>query len=307
MTSNVAASIRGRLLNRAKAEGTEFQFFLDRYACERFLYRLGESEVRDRCILKGASLLALWMAEPYRATRDVDLLAFGGNDAETVRDVMTAVCNVPCPEDGLNLDIGALRVSEIREGQRYGGQRAALAALLGTARCNLQVDFGFGDVVIPGPEESWLPTLIDGVPAPFLLTYPRVSSIAEKFEAMVQLGALNSRMKDFYDVWALSETFAFDGLELQEAVAGCFDRRGTPWDIEMPEALTHVFYSNAKQQDYWKAYASQGGLLCPPPSAFEEIGCRIRSFLGPVRNSVLAGELFDMRWSSGGTWGARNT
>ena len=302
MTTNVAASIRSRLLSGAKAEGTEFQLFLDRYACERFLYRLGESEVRDRCILKGASLLALWMDEPYRATRDVDLLAFGANDEENVRGVMTTICNVPCHEDGVALDISTLKVSAIRDGQRYGGQRATLIALLGNAKCNLQVDFGFGDVVIPGPEEARLPTLIDGVPAPFLRTYPQVSSIAEKFEAMVQLGTGNSRMKDFYDVWALSETFAFDGPELQEAVARCFDRRGTPWSAERPEALTPAFYSNPRLQDYWTAYGHQGGLLHLPPSAFEELGSRIQSFLGPVRDSILAGEPFGMNWSPRGPW-----
>ena len=188
MTSNLAASIRDRLLNRAKAEGTEFQLFLDRYACERFLYRLGASEVRDQCILKGASLLALWMDEPYRATRDVDLLAFGDNDEETVRYVMETICSVSCPEDGIALDISTLTVSAIRDGQRYGGQRANMTAFLGTAKCNVQVDFGFGDVVIPGPEEARLPTLIDGVPAPFLRTYPQVSSIAEKLSLWFSWG-----------------------------------------------------------------------------------------------------------------------
>ena len=302
MTTNVAASIRTRLLKRARAEETEFQLFLDRYACERFLYRLGESGARDRCILKGASLLALWMHEPYRSTRDVDLLTFGDNDEETVRQLMETICNVSCPEDGIALDIGTLKVSEIRDGQRYGGQRATLIALLGNAKCNVQVDFGFGDVVFPGPEEAQLPTLISGVPAPFLCTYPQVSSIAEKFEAMVQLGTLNSRMKDFYDVWALSETFAFSGAELQGAVAQCFDRRGTPWSAEMPEALTPAFYSTPQLQDYWAAYGHHGALLHLPPSAFEELGSRIRSFLGPVRDSILAGEPFDMNWSPGGPW-----
>ena len=307
MTSNLAASIRSRLLNKARTEGTDFQLYLDRYACERFLYRLGASEARDSCILKGASLLALWMGEPYRATRDVDLLAYGENDEKTVRGVMVTVCNVCCPEDGVAFDIDTLKVSAIRDGQRYGGQRATLLALLGVAKCNVQVDFGFGDVVIPGPEEARLPTLIDGIPRPFLRTYPQVSSIAEKFESMVQLGTGNSRMKDFFDVWALSETFAFDGFELQEAVARCFDRRGTPWSTEMPEALTPAFYSNLRLQEYWTAYGHQGGLFNFPPSAFEIVGDRIQSFLGPVRDSILAGDSFDMHWPAGGPWEIRNT
>lgn len=302
MTTNVAVSIRTRLLNKAKIEQTEFQLFLDRYGCERFLYRLGQSEARDQCILKGASLLALWMDEPYRATRDVDLLAFGENDEATVRDVVTTICGVTCLEDGIEFDISTLRISAIREGNRYGGQRATLTAFLGTAKCNVQADFGFGDVVVPSPEEARLPTLIDGIPAPFLRTYPQVSSIAEKFESMVQLGIGNSRMKDFYDVWALSESFAFHGPELQEAVVGCFGRRGTPWRTEMPEALTPAYYSNLQVQDYWTAYGHRGGLFNPPPSAFEVVGDRIRSFLGPVRDSILAGESFEMNWPPKGPW-----
>ena len=305
MTTNAPASIRSRLLRLAKNEGTEFELFLVRYACERFLYRLSMSEARERCILKGASLLALWMEEPYRATRDIDLLAFGENDEANVRSVMTTICNVSCPKDGLDFDISSLAVSEIRENQRYGGQRANLRAFLGTARIPVQVDFGFGDAVTPGPEEAQLPTLIDDMPAPFLQTYPQVSAIAEKFESMVQMGIRNSRMKDFYDIWALSETFAFRGTELQEAVARCFERRETHWTAEAPDALTPGFYSNSDMQERWLAYGRQGGLLSSPPSAFEPVGERIRSFLGPVRDSILAGESFDMLWPAGGPWEGR--
>ena len=154
MTTNVAASIRSRLLNRARDEGTEFELFLVRYACERFLYRLGASEIRDRCILKGASLLSLWMEDPYRATRDIDLLAYGENDEETVRGLMEVICSVSCSDDGLEFDLHSLNISTIREGQRYNGKRASLRAILGTAKINVQVDFGFGDVVTPGPEEA---------------------------------------------------------------------------------------------------------------------------------------------------------
>ena len=251
MSPNIAESIKARLLNEWKGSGTQFQLFLDRYACERFLYRLGKSDVRDRCILKGATLLALWMNEPYRATRDVDLLALGEIDEETVRVMIETICNVPCQEDGIIFDLETLRITSIRDNQRYGGHRASLLALLGNAKSTVQVDFGFGDVVTPEPEEAQLPTLIDGVPQPYLRTYPRVSTIAEKFEAMVQLGTRNSRIKDFYDIWALSVTFAFDGAELREAVERSFERRGTAWSQAVPEALTPASYSDADLQGRW--------------------------------------------------------
>lgn len=305
MSLNIADSIRVRLLNEARRGGTEFELVLVRYACERFLYRLGESVVRNRCILKGATLLALWMKEPYRTTRDIDLLAFGDSDEETVRMLITTVCAVPCEEDRITFDLGTLKVSPIRDNEQYEGQRARFRARLGTAQIPVQVDFGFGDVVTPGPEEVLMPTLIDVVPQPSLRIYPQVSTIAEKFQAMVQLGTRNSRMKDFYDVWALSETFTFDGAELREAVERCFEQRGTAWSTEAPAVLTSAFYSNSDLQDRWRAYAQRGEILSPPPSTFGDVGSRIQAFLGPVRESILTSETFNMHWSPGGSWKPR--
>ena len=305
MTSNIAASVRARLLNKVNADRTKFGMLLVRYACERFLYRLGKSGERERCILKGATLLSLWMEELYRATRDIDLLATGENDEEAIRRVMTTICNVPCPEDGLIFDLETLRISSIRDDQRYGGQQARLVAFLGRAEIPVRVDFGFGDVVTPGAVEAQLPTLIEGVPAPVLRVYPQVTTIAEKFESMVQLGTGNSRMKDFYDIWALSENFAFDGAELQQAVARCFERRGTHVSAETPEALAPAFYSNAGQQELWQAYGRRGELLHLPPDDFGEVGRRVQSFLGPVYVSILAGDSFALHWPAAGPWRAK--
>ena len=302
MSTNIAESVKARLLNRGSEGGTEFELLLVRYACERFLYRLGASAVGDRCILKGATLLALWMKEPYRATRDIDLLAFGASDEQTVRGIVTTICSVPCEEDGITFDLGTLRISPIREHQRYQGQRAKLRARLGTAQIAVQIDFGFGNAVTSVVDEESLPTLISGVPAPSLRTYPRVATIAEKFETMVQLGTANSRMKDFYDVWALSETFQFGGAELQEAVEGCFERRGTMWTPAVPDALTSAFYSSPELQVRWQSYEQDGQLLNPPPSAFEEIGNRVQLFLGPIRESIMAEAPFQMHWPAGGPW-----
>ena len=288
MNRNFAASIMSRLRNQWEG-GVTFDLLLVRYACERFLYRLGESELRDRCILKGATLLALWMKEPYRATRDIDLLAFGESDEETVRTIITTVCSVPCEEDGITFDLETLRLSPIRESQKYQGQRARLDARLGRAKIPVQVDFGFGNAVTSVVDEESLPTLIDDVPPPLLRTYPRVATIAEKFETMVQLGTRNSRMKDFYDLWALSQTFAFDGSELREAVEGCFERRRTAWSQSVPEALTSAFYSNPDLQNRWQSYGQNGQLLSSPPSAFENVGTRIQLFMTPVRESIRGG------------------
>ena len=248
----------------------------------------------------------LWMDEPYRATRDIDLLATGDENEGAIRKIVETICEVPCPEDGIRFDLESLKVSSTRDNQEYGGQRAELTAYLDNARIRVQVDFGFGDVVTPGPVEEHLPTLINVVPAPLLRTYPQVTVIAEKLEAMIQLGSRNSRMKDFYDVWALSEAFPFDGAVLREAVARCFERRNTPWTDTLPDALTSTFYSDPEHQALWSAYGRRGELLSPPPSAFEDIGERIQSFLGRVRNCILADEPFDLHWPAGGPWEARD-
>ena len=220
MSPKITASIKARLLNKARSEETklEFELILVRYACERFLYRVGASDVRNRCVLKGASLLVLWINEPYPSTRDIDLLALGESNEEAVRGMITTICDFPCPEDGIEFDLQTLRLSPIRDRKKYSGQRAKLNAFLGAARIPVQVDFSFGDAVTLEPEEVQLPTLIDSVPAPVLRTYPKVTTVAEKFETMVQLGIRNSRMKDFHDLWALSETCEFEGLDLQEAI-----------------------------------------------------------------------------------------
>lgn len=302
MSSNVAASIRARLLNRARSQGIEFQHYLVRYACERFLYRLGRSEVRDRFILKGGSLLYLWMDEPYRSTRDIDFLAIGESYEEAIEDVIRTVCAVSCPEDGIHFDVGALRISSIREGQAHGGQSARFDALLDSARIPVRVDFGSGDAV--SPERAQMPTLIDALPAPVLLVYPMVSVIAEKFQAMVHLGAGNTRMKDFYDIWALSESFDIDGDALQAAVDSCFKVRGTPWTEEMPEALTPVFYSDANTQTEWLRFGRRATLMETPPASFEEVGRRVITLLGPISESIRSRESFRMRWTAGDRWHA---
>jgi len=304
MTPDVAASIRARLLNQAKAKREEFELTLTRFAAERLLFRLGASAARDRCILKGATLLSVWLSDPYRATRDVDVLAFGAADDEAIRSLLAEVCAVPCPEDGLRFDLSDLAVETIRSEEAYAGKRARFRAFLGNARIAVQLDIGVGDVVIY-TEDITYPTMLPALPAPRLRAYPREATVAEKFEAMVKLEARNSRMKDFHDIWALAGAFAFDGPSLQQAVAACFERRGTPWLGETPRALTTAFYQMPELETRWRNYLAAGAVLATPPSRFEDIGERIINFLGPVRNSIVSGEAFDAGWAPAGPWSSQ--
>ena len=306
MSPDVAASIKARLLNQAKARGEEFERTLTRFAAERLLFRLGASAARDRCILKGASLLAVWLPDPYRATRDVDVLASGPTDDAAIASLVTEVCAVACPEDGLRFDLSELVVETIRAQEEYSGKRARFRAYLGSARIRVQIDFGSGDALSAEPEEIEYPTMLEEIPAPRLRAYPREVSVAEKFEAMVKLDTRNSRMKDFHDIWALAGTFAFDGPTLQKAITACFQRRATPWTAEAPRALTAAFYQTPEIETRWRRYLAAGAVLAPPPAQFEIIGERIIHFLGPVRSSIVVGDSFTSVWEPRGPWGSAN-
>ncbi|PIV72399.1 MAG: nucleotidyl transferase AbiEii/AbiGii toxin family protein, partial [Rhodocyclales bacterium CG17_big_fil_post_rev_8_21_14_2_50_68_7] len=186
--------------------------------------------------------------------------------------------------------------------EEYAGKRARFRAFLGQARIAVQLDLGVGDAIAIAPEEITYPTMLSSLPAPRLRAYPREQTVAEKFEAMVKLDTQNSRMKDFHDVWALAGAFEFDGAALQQAVVACFERRRTPWTDETPRALTSAFYGMPQLAARWEHYLAAGTVLVPPPAQFEDIGERITSFLGPVRDSIVAAELFAQISPPGGPW-----
>lgn len=299
---DVSASVRQRLLNQARARGEEFERTLVRFAGERLLYRLGASGVRDKCIVKGATLLTAWMRDPFRATRDVDLLAYGSASHDAIRAMVEEFCAVPCPQDGLRFEVGELTIDDIRAADEHVGKRARLVARLGAARIRVQIDFGIGDALTTHPSEIDFPRMLDGMPAARIRAYPREASVAEKFEAMVALDIRNSRMKDFHDVWALSGAFEFDGQMLQDALAACFERRRRSWTSEEPAVLTPGFYRLPELQARWRAYLSSDSILVSPPAQFEVVGERVTAFLGPVRQAILNRSSYTGSWQPRGSW-----
>ncbi len=302
MSADIAASVKARLLNATRERAEEFERTLLRFANERVLYRLGQSAARDRCILKGAGLLTIWLADPYRSTRDIDLLALGPDNDAAIRELIETIAAIPCPEDGLRLDLASLAIEDIRPDEAYAGKRARFLVYLGSARIRMQIDFGHGDALTTDPEEVDYPTILGDLPAPRVRVYPRAASIAEKFEAMVKLETRNSRMKDFHDVWELSGRFIFDGPGLRDAVAACFERRQTPWPQEVPGVLTPSFYQRVELQDRWNAYLRSSAMRTRPAAPFEEVGERIRRFLLPVRDAIVHDSPFGARWAPGGPW-----
>lgn len=256
---NVGHSIRQRLLNYAKSSGQDFNQVLLRFANERLLYRLGKSEYATRFLLKGATLFLVWNeSKPHRPTQDVDLLGFGPEDANELRKVFEALCSM-AEEDGMEYDAGTIEVNPIREDQRYGGLRVELKGKLHGARVRLQIDVGYGDVVTPSAEEIEVPGILEGLEAPRLKGYPVYTVIAEKLEAMVQLGMTNSRMKDFYDVDFLLAKFELEESVLHEAVRRTFVRRGTARPEGEPVVFQRLFQE--QQEKLWRHFLERNRLV----------------------------------------------
>ena len=208
---NVAASVHQRLLNVSRETGRPFNETLQYFAMERLLYRLSCSPHKDSFVLKGALLFRVWDVPDSRATRDVDFLAFLGNSPRNLAAVFREVCTIES-DDGVVFDPDSIDARTIKEVADYEGVRVRFRGLLGKARITMQIDIGFGDKVHPGVVRADYPVILD-LPAPAMRMYPPETVVAEKVEAMVHLGSLNSRMKDFYDVWRLSQQFEFDDTE----------------------------------------------------------------------------------------------
>lgn len=298
--TNIGASVRERLTQRARAQAENVQLLLTRYAIERLLFRLGLSPHRDRFVLKGAMLFSLWAPTPYRATGDLDLLGYGDARPERLAQAFRDVCAVRVPDDGVAFRPDTLRAAAVRAGDEYNGVRLTLDAVIAGARLPIQVDIGYGDAVTPGSQEIEYPSLLD-MPPSRLLAYPPETVVAEKFQAVVALGMPNSRMKDFFDLWAISTTFPFEGSVLADAMRATFDRRGTPIPADTPIALTDTFAADAAKQAQWRGFLRRTAIaLAPRP--LPELLAAVADFVMPPARSLAARNAFTSRWQPGGDW-----
>jgi len=300
---NYPASVHAGL-RRLRSPGEDLNRILQRYAAERFLYRLGASPVADRFILKGASLFLAWNGDVYRATGDVDLLATGENPQHATRRALDIICAVPCAEDGIVFDPSRTRVQQlpVDDGR---ATRSHLVGLLGTAELPLQVDIGVGDTVAPPPNRSEYPTLLDH-PRPVVWMYPRETLIAEKFAAMVLLDLGNSRIKDVWDIAALATDFAFDGPVLKRAVQATLLQREALRSTEVA-ALGPVYYDDPERQAMWSRFCSRVEVQGYQPNSLAEAGTVVRTFLRPVWSSIVDEEPFEMEWPPSGPWRLRRS
>lgn len=298
---NLAASIRQRLFNRATERKEDFNLVLTKFALERLMYRLSISPRCQDFVLKGALLFELWTDKPYRPTRDADFAGRGAPDVRQYEDLFRELCDFKVTDpDGLTFDRKSVHGERIREEESYEGVRLHLVAHLAEARIPLQVDIAFGDAITPAPIEIAYPTLLD-LPAPKLAAYPQESVVSEKFEAIVKLGIANSRMKDFYDIYALAQMFEFDGPLLSKAIRATFATRQTAVP-KTPVAFTPEFSSDPSKVAQWRGFLRRAGI--EPSLSLEEVVTLLKGFLLPPAHAAQSGETSRMHWRPGGPWRA---
>lgn len=297
---NLPASVTARLLNQARQDGMDYQILLINYCFERFLYRLGKSQIRDRFVLKGAMLLRVWSEQPYRATRDLDLLRKGSASEEAIREDIQMICSSEVEPDGVQFDHASIVIETIRAEDEYSGIRVILPAQIGTARLRLQIDMGLGDSVWPRPRVIGYPSLLE-FPPPKVLVYPPEAVVAEKLDAVVVLGDRNSRIKDFFDLKYLASSFEFDRPTLAKVVRRTFRRRQTPIPAEEPVGLTKAYWENPSRAAQVRAFARRAGLTVKADSG-PEILDAIRPFLLPILDDLRDGIERPGVWNGVGLW-----
>jgi len=293
---NLAASVLARLAQRRATTGEDYNVLLVRFAVERLLYRLGCSRHRSQFVLKGAMLFALWEPSLHRVTRDLDLLGFGPPSAERLTAIFREFCRMDVATDGVDFDPRSVTCEAIRAHDKYAGIRVKLWASIGKALIPLQVDVGFGDAMSVAPETVTFPVLL-GMAAPRLRAYARETVVAEKLEALVELGMLNSRFKDYFDLHFLAQHFSFDGMRLTKAIAGTFERRGTPLPDGQPIGLTATFASDPAKRRGWSAFLRKTGLTTPSPP-LEDVIRYLIGFFQPPLAAATKGRLLHAIWRS---------
>jgi hypothetical protein len=299
-TSGLAAAVQARLVRHAKVIGMDPNLVLARFAMERLLHRLSRSEYADRFVLKGAMLMLVWLGETIRPTRDVDLLGVGELSESKLTDIFAKVCSADVEPDGMRYIVSSIRVAPIRPSDPHGGMRVLLQGRLGNARLSVQVDVGIGDSVIPAPEWIEYPALLN-LPGARLRAYRPETSIAEKLHAIVVLGADNTRMRDFFDIHALSKHKAFDGRSVCSAVHATFERRRTSLPRTLPIGLTPAFSVLPGKQAQWQGFLRKSATHSSAPQ-LEEAVSSIAAFLGPVIGAVREGRPMNSAWPPGGPW-----
>ncbi len=299
--TNLAASIRGRLLHRSKVTQRPFAELLQYYAIERFLYRLSCSPYRDKFYLRGALLFIAWRVETHRPTMDIDLLAKIDNTKDTLAQIVKEICEFSIQDkDGIVFLADTIQAKEIQLKAEYEGVRLSFHALLGSVKIFMQIDIGFGDVISPKPEALVFPAILQEFLPTQIKGYTRETLVAEKLHAMVKRQLENTRMKDFFDIWFLSEQFIFLGQVLARAVEETFKRRKTdiPSDII---SLLDAFQEIREKKQQWDAFSRKNQFKVSQVP-LHMVMQRIGEFLNPVLIHLHQGNSFITKWTANELW-----
>lgn len=295
---DLGASVRQRLLNQSRAQGRPFQELLQYFAMERFLYRLSKSPFAGRFVLKGALLMIAWRAPFSRPTLDIDLAGRTNNELDHIRSIVGEVCDASVEPDGIDFDSKSVEATRIKEDADYEGVRVRFQATLAKARIPMQIDIGFGDVIVPQPAEVEYPALLE-FPPPILIAYPKETVVAEKLEALTVLGLLNSRIKDYYDLALLARSYPFDGAILVEAIRATFRHRETAIE-EVPVGLTDAYSSDPARAAQWKAFVRRSRF--DSRSTLDELVGQVRDFAAAPLSATARNVPFRSQWQAGGPW-----
>jgi len=294
LTKNKAVSICQRLLNLAKERQENFDYVLRQYVIQRLLYRLSVSDYCEQFLLKGAMLFWVWNQNMHRPTRDIDLLGFGRNDKEALARIFMSVITIS-ENDGLYFDDQNIQVWDIKEDTKYQGVRISGHAILDRARIPFQIDIGFGDAVVPASEMIELISFLD-LPAAHIGAYPVYTVIAEKFQAMVELGFVNSRLKDFFDIWIIASQFELDGRILVDAISATFARRETDVSLQQLNIFSESFKQDEQKNVQWNAFLRKNHLSVN--ESFSEVLTAIEGFILPPYKHLSNQQDFAPQWKS---------
>lgn len=298
--TNVQASVRAQLQNKAKETNRPFAEVLQYYGMERFLYRFGQSKYADKFVLKGALLFTAWRILERRTTLDIDFLARYDNQVANIELVVQDICGVFVEPDGLIFDSKTVQGRKIKEDADYEGVRVKFTGFLERSRIPMQIDFGFGDIIYPKTKVIDYPVILN-FPKPHLKGYPAESVISEKFEAMIKLGLLNSRMKDFYDIWLMMRQFDFDGANLAEALKRTFGHRKTELPKKRPLFAKEIYDEQSDRQTLWKAFLRKGDIKYAP-DRLATIAGEIEDFLIEPLSALNKRIKFTKWWKASGQW-----
>lgn len=291
--ADVAASVLEKLRNKAKASGISYQQCLQLFVQEEFLRRLSKSGYDNHLILKGGLFIYTLTNFESRATIDADFLLRGfSNSIDDVKELIEKIIDTPTGNDYILMT--AKGFEEISPQRKYQGISAQIIGQIKNVRVPFNVDIGVGDVIVPKAEQRTINTQLPGFESPVIQTYSLESTIAEKFDAILQRYELTGRMKDFYDIYYLARTFDFDGAKLQAAIFETLQKRGTPYNRDSFKRVV-ALAEDEDMQKRWKYFLKsiKDGSL-----EFSVVMDEIQAFLEPVFQAILDKAEWKKSWNS---------